>query len=590
MTADKLPTWRLQDLYVGPRDKAVEEDFVQATQQAAQFAALYENKLHQLDGEGLAKAIQTFESVEEIIYKLSTYSFLLFAEDMGKQENIQFYQQVKERVNDIISQILFFTLEINDLSDETLQKMLSSSNNLKKYAPWIRDTRSFKPYQCSKEIEKLFHEKTVSSRSNWIRLFEEVFSSLRFQYRGEELAPSAIMDLMSHKDEMVRKDAAQAFAAGLKSEINIFALITNTLAKDKQVEDNWRGFKRPITSRNVSNLVEDEVVDLLIKTVVDAYPKLSHRYFQLKAKWLGKEKLAYWDRNAPLPDVPDTSIPWKRAEDIVLTAYKSFSPEMGEVASLFFKNNWIDAVLRPSKDSGAFSHPCVPSVHPYILLNYHGKLRDVMTLAHEVGHGIHQYLARSQGLLLADTPLTIAETASVFGEMLTFQSLLRDAKDAQTRRYLLASKIEDMLNTVVRQIAFCRFEEKLHTQRRKGELSVKDLGQTWMKTQKESLGPAFDIDEKEYQNFWSYIPHFIHTPFYVYAYAFGDCLVNSLYMTYEEGFPHFQENYLDLLKAGGSKRYDELLAIFGLTPKSPAFWQKGLSLIEKFIHQLEAEM
>ena len=384
----------------------------------------------------------------------------------------------------------------------------------------------------------------------------------------------------------VRATASRAFSKGLDDNKRLFALITNTLAKDKQIEDKRRGYKSPMISRHLDNLVEEEVVEALSSSVKEAYPRLSHRYYKLKAQMMGKDVLDHWDRNAPLPSADDTIIPWDTAKARVLKAYNDFSPTVASIAQDFFDKHWIDAVLRPGKDSGAFSHPTVPSVHPYILQNYHGKTRDVMTLAHELGHGVHQVLASPQGYLKSATPLTLAETASVFGEMLTFQSFLRDEADLEKRKFITANKVEDMLNTVVRQIAFYEFEKAVHLERQKGEVSAGRLGEIWMQIQSESLGPAIRLGEG-YENYWSYIPHFIHSPFYVYAYAFGDCLVNSLYAVYEESPDGFEAKYLDLLKAGGTLRHKELLAPFRLDASDPTFWQKGLSMIEGFINQIE---
>ncbi|MEL6216417.1 MAG: M3 family oligoendopeptidase, partial [Pseudomonadota bacterium] len=373
----------------------------------------------------------------------------------------------------------------------------------------------------------------------------------------------------------------------LGDNIRLFTLITNTLAKDKEISDRWRGFKDVADSRHLANRVEAPVVNALVDAVTDAYPRLSHRYYVMKARWLGMDKLAHWDRNAPLPEKPERVIAWDEARDMVLNAYGEFAPRMADVARDFFDKRWIDAPTRPGKGSGAFAHPTVPSAHPYVLLNYQGKSRDVMTLAHELGHGVHQVLAADQGVLMARTPLTLAETASVFGEMLTFRRLLGETADPKERKALLAGKVEDMLNTVVRQIAFYKFERKVHEARREGELTSDKIAELWMSVQAESLGPAIEF-KPGYETFWAYIPHFIHSPFYVYAYAFGDCLVNSLYALYEDAHPGFVEKYFDMLSAGGSKHHSELLAPFGLDASEPAFWRKGLSMIEGLIDELEA--
>jgi len=369
--------------------------------------------------------------------------------------------------------------------------------------------------------------------------------------------------------------------------IRTFTLITNTLAKDKEISDRWRGFEDIADSRHLANRVEREVVDALADAVTQAYPRLSHRYYAMKAKWLGMDVMDFWDRNAPLPETPQALISWDQARETVLSAYRDFDPEMSNIAARFFDGKWIDAPVRPGKAPGAFAHPTVPSAHPYVLLNYMGKPRDVMTLAHELGHGVHQVLAGKQGALMAHTPLTLAETASVFGEMLTFRALLNATRDVKERKAMLAQKVEDMINTVVRQIAFYQFERKVHTARREGELTAQQIGELWMSVQSESLGPAIRISP-EYETFWTYIPHFIHSPFYVYAYAFGDCLVNSLYAVYQNAEDGFQEKYFEMLRAGGTKHHSELLAPFNLDASDPAFWSRGLSMIEGLIDELEA--
>jgi len=420
----------------------------------------------------------------------------------------------------------------------------------------------------------------------WVRLFDETLAGIQFVVNYKKLSSGEVLTRMSDKNPSIRRDAAKAFGKGLKENIRLFSLITNTLAKDKEIDDRWRGLPHPVSSRNLQNQVEDEVVSALRDAVRKSYPTLSHRYYKLKAQWLGLDTLEYWDRNAPLPEADEKYVSWDEAKNIVLSAYREFDSRLGQVATEFFDNPWIDAKPRQGKEPGAFSHPTVPSVHPYILMNYHGKFRDVMTLAHELGHGIHQVLAADQGYLLADTPLTLAETASVFGEMLTFQSLLRATKGEISRKVLLASKVEDMLNTVVRQIAFYEFEEKVHEERRLGEIDPERLGDIWMSVQKDSLGPAFQFDN-EYRYFWAYIPHFLHTPFYVYSYAFGDCLVNSLYDLFSKGHPKFQQKYIQMLQAGGSLRYNELLTPFELDASDPSFWKRGLDVISGLVDQLE---
>ncbi|HKW53164.1 MAG TPA: M3 family oligoendopeptidase [Stellaceae bacterium] len=580
-----LPHWDLSDLYPGRDSAELKRDLERSTSEAAAFRRQYEGKLANLSGAALGGAIAAYERLQDTLGRIMSYASLVYAGDMSDPEIGRFFQNTQERVNDISTVLLFFTLEINRLDDTALAEKLKSAE-LAHYTPWLRDTRAFRPHQLSDEIEKLLHEKYVAGRAAWTRLFDETVASSRFPVDGKELTSAEALHLLSDRDPEKRKRAAKSIGEVFGGNVRLFALVTNTLAKDKEIEDRWRGFKRPISSRNLGNFVEDEVVDALITAVRGAYPALAHRYYRLKARWFGVDKLPYWDRNAPLPEQEDRLIPWAEAERTVLDAYNAFSPALAAVGRRFFEQRWIDAPARPGKSPGAFAHPTVPSAHPYLLLNYLGKTRDVMTLAHELGHGVHQVLAAPQGALMADTPLTLAETASVFGEMLTFRAMLKAETDPKRRKTMLASKVEDMLNTVVRQIAFVEFERRIHDERRQGELTPDRIGAIWMDVQGESLGPAISFED-EYQYYWAYIPHFIHTPFYVYAYAFGDCLVNSLYAVYQGAAPGFAEKYLDMLRAGGTRRHRELLAPFGLDASDPSFWTKGLSVISGFIDELE---
>jgi oligoendopeptidase F len=583
-----LPVWDLSDLYASPEDSRLAEALDQAAADAKAFQGKYAGTLAAASGDTLAEAIAAYERIEEVLGKAMSYASLVFAGDALKPENGRFYQTLQERVTAISSDLIFFTLELNRVEEAALEKKFADSKALARWRPWLRDLRVFRPHQLSDELEKLLHEKEVTGRSAWNRLFDETVAGMKVTVSGEELTVSAALNKLSDRDRAVRAAAAQGVSEAFGSRVRLFSLITNTLAKDKEIIDNWRHYPRPASYRNRANMVEDEVVDALVSAVVASFPRLSHRYYAMKAKWLGLEKLKHWDRNAPLPDEDDKPIVWPEAVKQVLESYGRFSPDLASIGRRFFDKPWIDAALRPGKASGAFAHPTVPSAHPYLLLNYHGKARDVMTLAHELGHGVHQVLAAEQGYLLSGTPLTLAETASVFGEMLTFRGILDAETDPRRRRTLLAGKVEDMLNTVVRQIAFYRFESLLHDERRKGELSAERIGELWMQVQTESLGPAFDFTP-DYAVYWSYIPHFVHTPFYVYAYAFGDCLVNALYGVFREGgIPDFQEKYLNLLRAGGTLRHKELLAPFGLDASDPAFWQKGLDVISGFIDEIEA--
>lgn len=585
-TPGGLPAWDLSDLYPAPDGPEVENDIARADAEARSFNAAYAGRLAGMSGGELALALEQYERIEESLGRLVSYAQLLFSADSTDAARGQFYQSVTERVTAISSQLLFFTLELNRLDDAVLADKLADPA-LSHWESWLRDLRVFRPHQLPDDLEKLLHEKEVTGRSAWSRLFDESIAGLRVPVRGEELTVSAALNKLSDRDRAVRADAAAAIGEVFGHHIKLFSLITNTLAKDKEIVDTWRHYPRPGSYRNRSNMVEDEVVDALVQAVTGDYPRLSHRYYALKAKWLGLEKLEHWDRNAPLPGDDDRVIPWEEAKGRVLSAYSGFSPELGEIGRRFFDRPWIDATLRPGKAGGAFSHPTVPSAHPYILMNYHGKARDVMTLAHELGHGVHQVLAgEAQGYLRSGTPLTLAETASVFGEMMTFRAMLDAETDPKRRRVMLAGKVEDMLNTVVRQIAFYRFESLLHDERRRGELLPERIGEIWLQVQTESLGPAFNFTP-EYSVYWAYVPHFVHSPFYVYAYAFGDCLVNALYSVFQGGHPGFERKYLEMLRAGGTKRHKELLAPFGLDASDPAFWRRGLDVISGFIDELE---
>ena len=584
-----MPEWDLTALYAGMGAPEVSADLQKARADAVHIKTTYQGKLATLavDGGNLSEAVKAYEQLSDLIGKLGSYAGLLYAANTADTVRAKFYGDIQENITAITTDLVFFELEINQIDEAVLAKALSHPM-LAHYKPWFDDLRKEKPYQLDERLEQVFHEKSTTSRASWNRLFNETMTALRFDVEGEPgpLALEPALNLLSSPNGTKRKAAAEAVAKVLKDNTRLFALITNTLAKDKEISDRWRGFKDVADSRHLANRVEREVVDALVAAVHDAYPRTAHRYYALKAKWLGKDTLAYWDRNAPLPEKPERVMTWKDAEKTVLSAYSGFAPEMSGIARQFFERGWIDAPVREGKSPGAFSHPTVPSAHPFILLNYQGKARDVMTLAHELGHGVHQVLAAPQGPLLAPTPLTLAETASVFGEMLTFKALLADATDPRERKALIAGKVEDMINTVVRQIAFYTFERRIHEARRAGELTSEQLGEIWMDVQRQSLGPAIDL-KPGYENFWAYIPHFIHSPFYVYAYAFGDCLVNSLYGLYQEAHPGFVGKYFDMLKAGGSKHHSELLAPFGLDARDPAFWKKGLSVLEGMIDELE---
>ncbi|MCJ8509557.1 M3 family oligoendopeptidase [Rhizobium lemnae] len=586
-----LPTWRLQDLYEARDSASFNADLKKAAELAQAFETKWKGKLEQAaqatGSESLGAAIAEFEALEDLAGKLGSFAGLTYFSDTSDPANGKFYGDVQSKLTELSSHLLFFTLELNRIDDTIIDSCLKRDTKAAHYAPWLVDLRKDKTYQLDDKLEQLFLEKSMTSAAAFNRLFDETMSELRFEIDGEKLPLERTLNLLQEADEGVRARAAAALSKTFKDNLRVFTLITNTLAKDKEISDRWRGFEDIADSRHLANRVERRVVDALAAAVRDAYPRLSHRYYAMKAKWLGMEQMNFWDRNAPLPETPKALISWSQARQTVLDAYGNFAPEMADIARRFFDEQWIDAPARPGKAPGAFAHPTVPSAHPYVLVNYLGKPRDVMTLAHELGHGVHQVLAGGQGALMCQTPLTLAETASVFGEMLTFRALLNKTADSRERKAMLAQKVEDMINTVVRQIAFYEFERKVHSARRQGELTAEQIGELWLSVQTDSLGPSIRISEG-YETWWTYIPHFIHSPFYVYAYAFGDCLVNSLYAVYQNAEEGFQQKYFDLLKAGGSKHHSELLAPFGLDATDPGFWSKGLSMIEGLIDELEA--
>ena len=584
-TLGPLPEWNLADLYAAPDDPKFAADMKRGEDLAKAFAETYRGKLASLSGEGLAAALKDYEALSDLLGRTGSYAQLYYVGDTTDSKRGKFYGDVSARLTEISTLLLFFELELNRIDDTALAEAMKVPA-LAHYKPWIDNLRMEKPYQLDDKLEELFLEKSQTSSSAFNRLFDETMAGLRFEVDGEKLSLEPTLNMMQSPDEAVRRKGSEALAKTFGENVKLFTLITNTLAKDKEISDRWRGFKDISDARHLSNRVEPEVVAALVESVRRNYAKISHRYYRMKAKWLGKDQLMHWDRNAPLPAEDTREVPWAEAQEMVLSAYGEFAPEMKSIAQTFFDKRWIDAPSRPGKAPGAFAHPTVPSAHPYVLLNYLGKTRDVMTLAHELGHGVHQVLAAKQGALMASTPLTLAETASVFGEMLTFQAMLARTTDPKKRKVLLASKVEDMINTVVRQIAFYTFERKVHEARKEGELTPEQINDIWMSVQHESLGDAIKFGPG-YETFWTYIPHFIHSPFYVYAYAFGDCLVNSLYARYRESEQGFQDKYFEMLKAGGTKHHSDLLRPFGLDAADPQFWDKGLSVISGMIDELE---
>ena len=581
-----LPEWNLDDLYTGEDAPELKRDLEWLETECAAFAADYENKLAMLDAASLLNCVLRNEKINQVAGRIMSYAGLRYYQMTTDASRAKFMSDAQEKITNYTTPLVFFTLELNTLDDHHMEALLTANADLARYKPVFDRIRAMKKYQLSDELEKFMHDLGVVGDA-WERLFDETIAGLEFNVEGDLLNIEGTLNLLTDPNRSKREAAARELADVFGANVKTFARVHNTQAKEKEIIDRWRGMETPQTGRHLSNDVEPEVVEALRNAVVAAYPKLSHRYYELKRKWLGLDVMQVWDRNAPLPMEDTRVVDWATAEDMVMSAYNAFDPRMGELAAPFFSDGWIDAGVKPGKAPGAFAHPTVTNVHPYVMLNYLGKPRDVMTLAHELGHGVHQVLAAEQGEMLSSTPLTLAETASVFGEMLTFRKMLDGAETKSERRILLAGKVEDMINTVVRQIAFYDFECKLHAARVQGELTPENINDIWMSVQGESLGPAFEFMDG-YETFWAYIPHFVHSPFYVYAYAFGDGLVNALYAVYAEGDEGFEDKYFEMLKAGGSKHHKELLAPFGLDASDPKFWDKGLSMISGFIDELEA--
>ena len=582
-----LPEWDLTDLYPSPDAPELSRDLERLEKACASFAADYEGKLAGLTPAEMLDCIRRYEEIDLIAGRIMSYAGLRYYQNTTDAARAKTLGDLEAKITDMTTPLVFFSLEFNRIPDDVYEATFRAEDGPARYKPVSDRMRAMRPYQLSDELEKFLHDASVVGAAAWNRLFDETTAALTFDVDGEELGLEATLNLLTDHDRSRREAGAKALAKVFGDNVKLFSRIHNTLAKEKAIEDKWRKMPTPQTARHLSNHVEPEVVQALRDAVVAAYPRLSHRYYRLKARWLGLDKLQVWDRNAPLPQENPRLVGWDEARQTVLDAYAGFDPELAELAQPFFEKGWIDAGVKPGKSPGAFAHPTVTDAHPYVLLNYLGKPRDVMTLAHELGHGVHQRLAAEQGELLSSTPLTLAETASVFGEMLTFRALLANTSDPVQRKALLAGKVEDMINTVIRQIAFYDFECRLHAARAEGELTPDDINAIWMEVQIESLGDVFEF-MPGYETFWTYVPHFVHSPFYVYAYAFGDGLVNALYAAYEDQPQGFQDKYFDMLRAGGSKHHSELLRPFGLNAADPAFWNKGLSMIEGFIDELEA--
>ncbi|MCG8624904.1 MAG: M3 family oligoendopeptidase [Proteobacteria bacterium] len=594
-----LPVWSLADLYDPNRDGLLDAQMETALAEAEALAKKYKGRLRRLDGAGLAEVIAGYQNICEACGRVASYAELDFATNMADAKRGQVNQRMREAMSGVHACLLFVTYEITEFDADHVAglkadaKTNQKANALAQYLPWLRLLWARKPHQLSLELETMLVERAPVGKQAWIRLFDEMAAGLRFDVDGKQVTEADVLNMMSDADPAMREKAGLARSKTLTSHSRTMALILNTIAKEKAVDDKWRGFADPVSGRNLANDVADEVVAALVATISQAMPRLSHRYYAIKAKWMGETQLAWWDRNAPVPGEDERIFAWDEAQTIVTQAFALFDPEFATLAQRFFSKPWIDAQPRPGKVSGAFSHATVPSAHPYILLNYYGRAQDVMTLAHELGHGIHQLLAARQGYLLADTPLTLAETASSFAEMLVFTRLLKTSTSKEARRALLANKIEDMLNTVARQIGFHNFEYRFHQQRKQGELTASDIDTLWMESQAHALGPAIRLDDS-YRPLWGFIPHFVHTPFYVYSYAFGDGLVAALWQNYQTRSTTeetaFITHYKNLLAAGGSQHHSEALAQFGLDASTPQFWQLTVEMISDMIDQLETAL
>jgi oligoendopeptidase F len=576
--------WDLRDLYTGTDDPQLEQDMQKANDRADQLAVEYRGKLTTLDAEGLYDAILEYEGIIEVAQKLGSYAHLVWSTDTGNPTYGALLQKATEWGSRLEQKMVFFDLEWTNAPDDFANKMINDPT-LAHYRHWMESVRRYQPYRLSEPEEKILAEKSVTGRDAWVRFFTEVLGNMRFTFNGEDLTQSGILAKLYVPERDVRQSAAQVFTDNLQEKLPILTYVFNTLAADKASDDHLRSFPTWISSRNLSNEVSDEVVEALVNAVTSRYD-IVERYYRLKGQILGLDKLYDYDRYAPLPAATG-DYQWEQARQMVLDAYRSFHPQMSEIAGQFFTKSWIDAAERPGKRGGAYSASTVPSVHPYVFMNYTGSARDVMTLAHELGHGVHQYLSREQGMLQAHTPLTTAEMASVFGEMLVFTDLMQKESDPKVRLAMLAHKIEDTFATVFRQISMNRFEHGLHTARRdEGELNSDRISEIWMETQRAMFGDSVEMTDN-YAIWWSYIPHFLHTPGYVYAYAFGQLLVMALFARYRQEGSSFAPRYLEVLRSGGSNWPETTLAPMGVDLTDPTFWNEGVREIEMMVAQAE---
>lgn len=583
-----VPGWDLGDLYKGMDDQQIEKDLRRYKKLNAELAKDYKGKFAGIAPSDFVKALQNVEETGILGSKLGVFAYLNMVTRMKDTKAVAFYQSIDERMTDYSKPSIFFTLEINQLSEDKFRELLADKG-VAYYKPFLERVRRFKAHELSEPVEKVFLEKSVTSGGAWRRLYDEHSAALEYTVDGKKYNDAEISKLLLDKDPEIRAKAGKELNRVCRENAKLFTFIYNMIVKDKSISDENRGYKSPVAARNLDNQVDDKALKALTSSVRAQYGNLAHRFYKLKSKWLGVDKIQYWDRNAPLPFSSDRHYGWDESVKIVLDAYERFSPKLRKLAEPFFdkSKSWIDVPPRDGKRSGAFAMPLPAKFHPYLMLNFVGKQNDVLTLAHELGHGCHMRLSIKQGELNDDTPLTLAEVASVFGEMITFQSLLSQLNDDKEKLCLIASKVNDMINTAVRQIAFHFFETRVHEERKNGELPPERLDEIWVEEMRESLGPNVIVDDDS-KSIWPIVSHFFHSPFYVYAYSFADCLVNSLYQVYQEGkVKDFPDKYLDMLSQTGVKRYDELLKPFGLNARSPEFWNKGLSLISSYIDELE---
>ena len=576
--------WNLGDLYSDGNDPQLEKDLAESSRRAESFASGYRGRIARLDATKLFQVIEEYGRILELSGKAGTFTYLQWSTNTEDPARGALLQRLQEHSSRLQQELLFFELEWAHLDEDRARKLMAEAD-LARYRFWLSLSRRYRPHLRSEPEERILAEKSVTGRSAWVRFFEEVHSGARYTFDGQELPQQSILTKLYDPDRAQRKRASESFTEGLQNMRRVNTYVFNNLLADKASDDRLRNYPTWISARNLANQIDDATVETLVQAVTSRYGIVA-RYYTLKMKLLGIEQLFDYDRYAPLPST-SRRYQWREARQMVLDAYTGFLPEMGQIAESFFSKNWIDAAVRPGKRGGAYSHGAVPSVHPYIFMNFEGTPRDVMTLAHEMGHGVHQYLSRKQGILSADTPLTTAETASVFGEMLVFQRLMSVENDPQIRLSMLVQKIEDTFATVFRQTAMNRFEEAIHTARRSGgELTAERFSELWMETQKAMFEGSVTLTDN-YSIWWSYIPHFIHSPGYVYAYAFGELLVLALYARYQENPKGFPAAYRELLAAGGSNWPEELVRPLGVDLKDPTFWDKGLGMIEEFVEQAE---